>query len=149
MGKATAVIKTVLVIEDDRFIGEMYVRSLRMAGYEVDWVLTGRDGEKAATAKAYDLILLDVMLPETQGTDVLEHLRGKEDKIAHSRVIVLTNFDQDDESRLAMQSKADAYLIKADITPRKLLEIIASLDGKERQAIEDQKPVPMPKPPQS
>jgi DNA-binding response OmpR family regulator len=125
-----AAIKTILMIEDDRFIGEMYVRSLRMAGHEVDWVLTGRQGEEAALAKQYDLILLDVMLPEAQGTEVLEHLRGEEDKIPLSRVIVLTNFDQDDESRLAMQTKADAYLIKADITPRRLLEIIATFETK-------------------
>lgn len=126
-----AAIKTILMIEDDRFIGEMYVRSLRLAGYEVDWVLTGRDGEEAAIAKQYDLILLDIMLPETQGTEVLAHLRGEKDKIAHSRVIVLTNFDQDDESRLAMESKADAYLIKADITPRKLIQIIAPMQTKD------------------
>ena len=126
-----AAIKTILMVEDDRFIGEMYVRSLRMAGYEVDWVLTGRQGEDAALAKQYDLILLDVMLPEAQGTEVLEHLRGDEDKIPLSRVIVLTNFDQDDESRLAMQTKADAYLIKADITPRRLLEIITTFETRE------------------
>lgn len=126
-----AAIKTILMIEDDRFIGEMYVRSLRLAGYDVDWMLTGRQGEEAALAKPYDLILLDIMLPETQGTEVLEHLRGKTDKIAHSRVVVLTNFDQDDESRLAMQAKADAYLIKADITPRKLLEILSEMTAKE------------------
>lgn len=123
-----AAIKTILMIEDDRFIGEMYVRSLRMAGYDVDWVLTGKQGEDAALAKQYDLILLDVMLPEAQGTEVLEHLRAEEDKIPLSRVIVLTNFDQDDESRLAMQTKADAYLIKADITPRRLLEIITTFE---------------------
>jgi DNA-binding response OmpR family regulator len=123
-----AAIKTILCIEDDRFIGEMYVRSLRRAGYEVDWVVNGAAGLKAATSKTYDLIMLDVMLPERQGTEVLEELRGAEDKIPNSRVLVLTNFDQDDESRLAMQSKADGYLIKADITPKKLLEIIASLE---------------------
>ena len=144
-------IKTILMIEDDRFIGEMYVRSLRLAGYEVDWVLTGREGEETAIAKPYDLILLDIMLPETQGTEVLEHLRGKEDKIANSRVIVLTNFDQDDESRLAMQAKADAYLIKADITPRKLIQIITTLPEQDKgdPTTADQKPAPAPTPPQS
>lgn len=121
-------IHTILCIEDDRFIGEMYVRSLRKAGYEVDWVVNGIEGHKAALAKPYDLLLLDVMLPERQGTEILEDLRGKgEDKIPGMRVLVLTNFDQDEESRLAMQSRADGYLIKADITPRKLLEIIESL----------------------
>lgn len=121
-------INTILVIEDDRFIGEMYVRSLQRAGFEADWVTNGTDGISAATQKSYDLLLLDVMLPEKQGTDVLRQLRfAGEDKIPHSRVIVLTNFDQDDESRAAMQAKADGYLIKADITPKKLIEIIKQL----------------------
>jgi DNA-binding response OmpR family regulator len=123
MGK----IQTILVIEDDRFIGEMYVRSLRNANYKVDWVVSGTEGLQAAIDKTYDLILLDVMLPEKQGGDILSALRGSQDKIPNSRVIVLTNFDQDEQSRAAMQAKADGYLIKADITPRKLLEIISQM----------------------
>jgi DNA-binding response OmpR family regulator len=121
-------IKTILCIEDDRFIGEMYVRSLKKAGYDIDWVVDGNDGLIAARNKQYDVILLDVMLPERRGTEILEALRGKEDLIPHSKVVVMTNFEQDDESRLAMERNADAYLIKADITPKKLLAIIEKLD---------------------
>lgn len=120
-------IKTILLIEDDRFIGEMYERSLTRAGYDVKWLMTGRDGAMAAVKTTYDLILLDIMLPEAQGTVVLDLLRGEQDKIPHSRVIVMTNFDQDDDSRAAMQAKADGYLIKADITPRKLISIITQM----------------------
>lgn len=124
----TSPISTILVIEDDRFIGEMYVRSLKNAGYQVDWIVNGVDGIKAAIDNNYDLILLDIMLPGKAGNDILASLRGGgDDKIPHSRVIVLTNFDQDDQSRAAMQAKADGYLIKADITPRKLLEIIGQM----------------------
>jgi two-component system response regulator QseB len=123
-------IKTILVIEDDRFIGEMYVRSLKKAGFTVDWMVDGNDGLIAARNKPYDLILLDVMLPERRGTEILEALRGgKEDLIPHSKVIVLTNFEQDDESRLAMEKRADAYLIKAEITPSKLLSVVKQLDA--------------------
>lgn len=122
-----AAIKTILMIEDDRFIGEMYARSLRQAGYDVLWVLSGKQGAIEAVKKPYDLILLDIMLPETAGTVVLDVLRGTTDKIPKSRVIVMTNFDQDDESRAAMQAKADGYLIKADITPRKLIDIISQM----------------------
>lgn len=122
-----AAIQTILIIEDDRFIGEMYQRSLQQAGYAVDWVVTGREGELAALAKPYDLVLLDIMLPEVQGGDVLNLLRGQEDKIPKSRVIIMTNFDQDEESRTAMQAKVDGYLIKADITPRKLIDIISQM----------------------
>jgi DNA-binding response OmpR family regulator len=123
-------IKTILVVEDDRFIGEMYVRSLKKAGYDVDWMVDGNDGLIAARNKPYDLVLLDVMLPERRGSDILGALRGgSEDLIPHSKVIVLTNFEQDDESRLAMEKHADAYLIKAEITPSKLLSVIGQLDG--------------------
>ena len=123
-------IKTILVIEDDRFIGEMYVRSLKKAGYDVDWMIDGNDGLIAARNKPYDLILLDVMLPERRGTEILESLRGgAEDLIPHSKVIVLTNFEQDEESRAAMEQRANGYLIKAEITPSKLLTVIQQLDG--------------------
>ena len=122
-------IKTILCIEDDRFIGEMYVRSLKKAGYEVDWVVDGNDGLIAARNKPYDVILLDVVLPERRGTEILDALRGgSEDLIPNSKVIVLTNFEQDDESRSIMQKNVDAYLIKAEITPKKLIEVIKQLD---------------------
>lgn len=121
-------IKTILCIEDDRFIGEMYVRSLTKAGYSVDWMVDGNDGLVAARNKKYDLILLDVMLPERRGSEILQTLRGNgQDLIPGTKVIVMTNFDQDEESRLAMQANVDAYLIKADITPRKLLSIIEKI----------------------
>jgi DNA-binding response OmpR family regulator len=124
-------IKTILCIEDDRFIGEMYVRSLKKAGYEVDWVVDGNDGLITARNKQYDAILLDVMLPERRGTEILDALRGgKEDLIPKTHVIVLTNFQQDDESRLAMEKHADAYLIKAEITPKKLISVIEKLEDK-------------------
>ena len=122
-------IKTILVIEDDRFIGEMYVRSLRHEGYDVDWVVDGNDGIVTALNKHYDVMLLDIMLPEKRGTEILKELRGNgQDKIPGTRIIVMTNFDQDTESRIAMQHDVDAYLIKAEITPRKLLETIQQLD---------------------
>lgn len=125
-------IKTILCIEDDRFIGEMYVRSLKKAGYEVDWVVDGNDGLITARNKQYDVILLDVMLPERRGTDILDALRGgKEDLIPKTHVVVLTNFQQDDESRIAMEKHADAYLIKAEITPKKLISVIEKLDDRQ------------------
>lgn len=121
-------IKTILCIEDDRFIGEMYVRSLQKAGYVVDWMVDGNDGLVAARNKQYDLILLDIMLPERRGSEILAALRGgKSDLIPKTKIIVMTNFDQDEESRIAMQHNVDAYLIKAEITPKKLLSIIEKL----------------------
>ena len=122
-------IKKILVIEDDRFIGEMYVRSLKHEGFEVDWVVDGHDGLVAATNKPYDVILLDIMLPEMRGPEILKALRGNGvDKVPNSRIMIMTNFDQDTESRVAMQHDVDAYLIKAEITPRRLIEIIRGFE---------------------
>lgn len=126
-------IKTILCIEDDLFIGEMYARSLRQAGYEVDLIPNGEEGLQAALNKQYDLILLDILLPEKFGTEILKQLRGDQDLVPHSRILILTNFSQDEESRVAMQSKADGYLIKADITPRKLIDIIGQLQAAPQQ----------------
>lgn len=124
-------IKRILCIEDDRLIGEMYVRSLEKAGYIVDWVINGGDAIVAARNKQYDLLLLDVMLPEHKGDEVLDVLRGGEkDEIPDTKVLVLTNFEQDEESRRAMELQADGYLIKADITPHKLIDIIEQLEAK-------------------
>ena len=121
-------IKTILIIEDDMFIGEMYVSSLKKAGYDVEWVTTGTTGYSMAIARQYDLILLDIMLPEKQGGDILNLLRNDSvDNIPRSRIIVLTNFDQDEKIRSDMESKVDGYLIKADITPSRLLEIIKNM----------------------
>ncbi len=124
--------RTVLCIEDDRFIGEMYVRSLQKAGYSVDWMIDGNDGLVAAQNKKYDIILLDIMLPEKRGTEILDTLRGDEDLVPNSKIIVITNFEQSLDLKEDMESKADAYLVKAEITPRKLLRILERMfDGED------------------
>ena len=119
-------IKTILMIEDDRFIGEMYVRSLRQAGYDVEWAIDGRDGLVMATNKTYDLVLLDIMLPELRGQEILREIK-KNPVAKHSHVAVMTNFDQDEETRQEIERNVDAYFVKAEITPRRLLEIIQQI----------------------
>ena len=119
-------IKTILMIEDDRFIGEMYVRSLRQAGYDVEWAIDGRDGLVMATNKTYDLVLLDIMLPELRGQEILREIK-KNPVAKHSHVAVMTNFDQDEETRQEIERNVDAYLLRAEITPRRLLEIVQQI----------------------
>lgn len=123
-------IKTILCVEDDRFIGEMYVRSLQKAGYDVTWVVDGNDGLVAARNQHFDLIILDLMLPEQCGDQILDALRNNDvDLIPNSKVLIMTNFEQDEASRSSILRRVDGYLIKADITPRKLIEVIGQIDG--------------------
>ena len=70
------------------------------------------------------------MLPEMRGTEIMTAIRKFEKNSAEkSRIVVMTNFDQDEKSRTALENDADAYLIKAEITPRRLIEIIQQLDS--------------------
>ena len=122
-------IKTILCVEDDRFIGEMYVRSLQKAGYDVTWVVDGNDGLVAARNQHFDLIILDLMLPEQRGDQILDALRNNDvDLIPNSKVLIMTNFEQDEASRKSVMSRVDGYLIKADITPRNLIEVVKQMD---------------------
>ena len=123
-------IKTILCVEDDRFIGEMYVRSLQKAGYDVTWVVDGNDGLVAARNHQFDLIILDLMLPEQRGDQILDALRNNDvDLIPDSKVLIMTNFEQDEASRNSVMSRVDGYLIKADITPRNLIEVVKQMDN--------------------
>ena len=122
-------IKTILCVEDDRFIGEMYVRSLQKAGYDVTWVVDGNDGLVAARNQNFDLIILDLMLPEQRGDQILDALRNNNvDLIPNSKILIMTNFEQDEASRKSVMSRVDGYLIKADITPRNLIEVVKHMD---------------------
>ena len=108
----------------------MYVRSLQKAGYDVTWVVDGNDGLVAARNQHFDLIILDLMLPEQRGDQILDALRNNDvDLIPNSKVLIMTNFEQDEASRNSVMSRVDGYLIKADITPRKLIEVIGQIDG--------------------
>ena len=123
-------IKTVLCVEDDRFIGEMYVRSLKKAGYDVTWIVDGNDGLVAARNQTFDLIILDLMLPEQRGDQILDALRSDgTDLVPNSKILIMTNFEQDDRAKAEVTGRVDGYLIKADITPRKLLEVIQEMDS--------------------
>ena len=127
-----AKIKTILCIEDDQFIGEMYVRSLQKAGYDVTWVIDGDDGLRRAREQPFDLIILDLMLPEQRGDQILEVLRplhSQIDLVPQSKILIMTNFEQDDQAKSAIIQRVDGYLIKTDITPRTLVDIIATMAG--------------------
>ena len=123
-------VKTILCVEDDRFIGEMYVRSLQKAGYDVTWVVDGNDGLVAARNQNFDLIILDLMLPEQRGDQILDALRNNNvDLVPNSKILIMTNFEQDEASRKSVMSRVDGYLIKADITPRNLIEVVKQMSS--------------------
>lgn len=120
--------KKILCVEDEHFIGELYLRALTRAGYDVKIVIDGNEGLAEALTDKYDIILLDIMIPSITGFDILEKLRGKyPEKQIHAKIVITTNLEQGDEERSTIESQADGYLIKAEITPRELVEFVDQL----------------------
>lgn len=108
----------------------MYVRSLQKAGYDVTWVVDGNDGLVAARNQTFDLIILDLMLPEQRGDQILDALRNNNvDLVPNSKILIMTNFEQDEASRKSVMSRVDGYLIKADITPRNLIDVVKQMSS--------------------
>lgn len=115
----------ILCIEDDNFIADMYVHALKKAGHSVKVIANGTEGLQEAKETVYDVILLDLMLPDTSGVQILESLRGDDPRaLPLTKIIVTTNFDEPADDRLRLEEMADGYLIKADVVPSKLVEII-------------------------
>ena len=110
----------VLLVEDDRMIGEAVERALREAAYATDWV---RDGALAMTAMdthVYDLVLLDLGLPRRDGHEVLAHLRRTQDKAG---VLIVTARDELDERLRGLDGGADDYVMK----PFEMAELLARM----------------------
>lgn len=127
---APAAVKKVLCIEDEHFISELYARALTKAGYEVDVQLDGQKGLAAAQTDRYDIILLDLMIPNITGIDVLRTLRDpKQTPRLHAKVIITTNLEQRDDVKADIEKQADGYLVKAEITPHELVDFLSRLDA--------------------
>lgn len=121
--------KRVLCIEDEHFIGELYSRALKKAGYDTTVVIDGEQGLKEAQTDSYDIILLDIMVPNLIGIDILQRLRDS-NLTPHlkAKIIITTNLEQSEENRAEIEKQADGYLIKAEITPKQLVEFLKDIN---------------------
>lgn len=120
--------KKVLCIEDEYFISELYERALMRAGYQVNTVIDGIAGLAEAQTNQYDIILLDIMLPNMSGLEILHELRDPaKTPDLKAKIIITTNLDQGEEGRAAVENKADGYIVKAEATPKQLVEFLQQL----------------------
>lgn len=98
----------VLLVEDDPMLGKATMAGLK-TNYAVDWVTTAEDAELAIAANPYDLILLDINLPDRSGLDVLKTMRHNKDD---RPVLFLTAKDSTKNRIDGLNAGADDYLIK-------------------------------------
>jgi len=119
--------KKVLCIEDEHFISELYLRALRKGGYDAKVVIDGHEALSEALTGAYDIILLDIMIPSLTGFEILQKLRGPDAVQLKTKIIVTTNLEQSEENRAAVEKQADGYIVKAEITPNQLVQFLDQL----------------------
>jgi DNA-binding response OmpR family regulator len=110
----------VLLVEDDRMIGDSVRAALRQAGFAVDWVRDGPAAETSLATERFDVVLLDLGLPQRDGLDVLRAVRARGDR---TPVIVLTARDALTSRVAGLDAGADDYLLK----PFELDELLARM----------------------
>jgi CheY-like chemotaxis protein len=115
--------KTLLVVEDDVVLQRFYERLFRLHDYSVILASDGADGMEKAKKFLPSLILLDIMMPVSNGLDMLEKLKG-DPETKELPVVLLTNFGEAMIIEKAMKLGAKEYLIKSDITDDKLMEVV-------------------------
>lgn len=113
----------IAIIEDDPAISQMYRIKFEGEGYTVETAENGVLGLKLAEAIKPDIILLDLMMPEMNGHDMLKKLRavswGKSIK-----VVILTNMGEQEAPEGIRDLGVSAFILKADMTPRQVAEIV-------------------------
>jgi CheY-like chemotaxis protein len=113
--------KKILIIEDEEYLSDLYKMRFEQSGHEVFAVNNGQEGLAIAKNEQPDIILLDIMLPNMDGYEILKRLK-KDPATRQISVFFLSNMVQDGEIKRGMQAGADDYLIKSNLTPSQLLE---------------------------
>ena len=113
----------IAIIEDDVAIAQMYRMKFEAEGYEVETAENGKLGLGLAEAMKPDMILLDVMMPEMNGDEMLALMRetpwGKDIK-----VIILTNMGEQELPERLKHLGVISVIAKADMTPRQVAEVV-------------------------
>lgn len=121
--------KKILLIEDDMATIDVYKTGLTQAGFKVEIAITGEEAinrineaEKNLNERP-DLILLDIILPDIDGMDILRKIREMEN-IKDTKVLILTNYTSKEFEKKSSDLKAEKYILKSENPPSSLLQII-------------------------
>ena len=111
--------KRVLIIDDDKSIQRFFTLILQRKGYGTDSAETGKEALEKISHQSYDVALIDVVLPDMNGLDLLKSFPP------NTKKIVITGTSSNETYKRAQTEGADAYLLKP-IKPEKLLQTIAN-----------------------
>jgi len=118
----------ILLIDDDPAILDIYSAVFKQASYNYSMAINGQQGLEKATSEKPDLILLDIMLPDVSGLDILTKLKGNAET-ASIPVWMLTNLGNAEIQIKAQGLGASDFLAKAQNTPKQVIEKINNFFG--------------------
>jgi DNA-binding response OmpR family regulator len=119
----------IIIVEDDENIRKTMKNILQQKGYETDTAKTGQEAKQKAEAKFYNLALLDIKLPDMEGTQLLAKLHENTPQMVK---IMVTGYPSLENAMEALNQGADAYVTKP-VKPAKLLALIKEKLEKQRQ----------------
>jgi DNA-binding response OmpR family regulator len=119
----------IAIVEDDLAISQMYRIKFEAEGFTVDTAENGKLGLELVEKMKPDVILLDLMMPEMNGNEMLAAMR-KTDWGKDIKVVILTNMGEQEIPEDVKQLGVSAVILKADMTPRQVAELINKLLGK-------------------
>jgi len=119
--------KKILLIEDEPSLANALKLKLFSTGYEVEIAENGKIGLEKMKSNTYDLVLLDLILPEVDGFQVLEEVRSWP---SHAPIVVLSNLSQDEDKQRVRDLGAIDFFVKSDIELFKLVGYIDNFFSK-------------------
>ncbi len=117
---------SVLIVEDDLFLSEMYALKLEAENFEVFLADNGQEALEKMRAHQPDIVLLDLLMPGKDGFEVLEE-KFKDLEIKDIPLIVLTNLSQKEQIKKCYDLGANDFLIKAYFVPSEVIKKIKNL----------------------
>jgi CheY-like chemotaxis protein len=122
--------KRILVVDDDEMVLIALDELLKPEGYEVQTVSSGMEALQKLDQGGYDLLMLDVIMPEMDGYELCKRIREKE-KYKETPVVFLTAKSRDEDRARGLEAGANLYLSKP-ISPDKLLGIVSDALGEKK-----------------
>ncbi|HEX5394941.1 MAG TPA: response regulator [Candidatus Saccharimonadales bacterium] len=113
----------VAIIEDDLAIAQMYRLKFEAEGFEVRIAENGKLGLALCQDMKPDIALLDLMMPEMNGDEMLEKMRAT-DWGKHTKVIILTNVGEQEAPEKLKELNVSAFIVKADMTPKQVADLV-------------------------
>ncbi len=113
--------RRILLVEDDPVLSEMYKIRLQSEGYDVHHVENGKKALEEIPQFKPELILLDIMMPEMNGIDVLKYLRAQRET-KEIPIFLLTALSQTRDRAVGMEAGADDYIVKSELMPKEVVD---------------------------